>query len=118
MQLPKDPSQSEKYLAQTLRTQQELANLTTEESNIKAKLLQLHSSITPHLEILHKEQTYVENVIKKHPNLSTLDGLVHLAVETTIQHRSLEIALNNWDASLRMIMEVNQIFLVKYGLNP
>ena len=55
MQLPKDPSQSEKYFAQTLRTQQELANLTIEERNIKEKLLQLQSSITPHLEILHKE---------------------------------------------------------------
>ena len=39
MQLPKDPSQSEKHFAQMLRTQQELATLTTEESNIKAKLL-------------------------------------------------------------------------------
>ena len=39
LQLPRDPSQSEKYFAQTLRTQQELANLQTEESNIKAKLL-------------------------------------------------------------------------------
>ena len=92
--------------------------MQTEESNIKAKLLQLQSSITPHMEILHKKQAYVENVIKKDPNLSTLDGLVHLAAETTIQHKSLEIALNNWDASLRMIMEVNQTFLAKYGLNP
>ena len=118
MQLPKDPSQSEKHFAQTLCTQLELATLTTEESNIKAKLLQLQSSITPHLEILHKEQTYVETIIKKDPNLSTLDGLVHLAAETTIQYKSLEIALNNWDASLRMIMEVNKTFLAKYGLNP
>ena len=118
MQLPKDPSQSEKNFAQTLRTQQELATLTIEESNIKAKFLQLQSSITPHLEILHKEQTYVETIIKKDPNISTLDGLVHLAAETTIQYKSLEIALNNWDASLRMIVEVNQTFLAKYGLNP
>ena len=70
------------------------------------------------MEILHKEQAYAENVIKKDPNLSTLDSLVHLAAETTIQYKSLEIELNNWDASLRMIMEVNQTFLAKYGLNP
>ena len=101
-----------------LHTQQELATLTTEEGNIKGKLLQLQSSITPHLEILHKEQTYAETIIKKDPNLSTLDGLVHLAAETAIQYKSLEISLNNWDASLRMIMEVNQSFLAKYGLNP
>ena len=118
MQLPKDPSQSEKHFSQTLRTQKELAELTTEESTTKAKLLQLQASITPHLEILHKEQAYAENVLKKDPNLSTLDGLVHLAAETAIQQKSLEIALNHWDAALRMIMEVNSTFLAKYGLNP
>ena len=117
LQLPKDPSQSEKYFAQTLRTQQELATIQAEESNIKSKLLQLQSSITPHMEILHKEQGYAEHVIKKDPNLSTLDGLVHLAAETAIQYKSLEIALNNWDASLSMIMEVNKTFLAKYGIN-
>ena len=84
LQLPKDPSQSEKYFAQTLRTQRELAELQTEESTTKAKLLQLQSSITPHLEILHKEQGYVETVIKKDLHLSTLDGLVHLAAKTAI----------------------------------
>ena len=92
--------------------------MTSEESPTKAKLLQLQASITPHLEILHKEQAYAENVLKKDPNLSTLDGLVHLAVETAIQHKSLEIALNHWHATLRMIIEVNSKFLAKYGLNP
>ena len=84
MQLPKDPSQSEKHFALTLRTQRELAELTSEESTTKAKFLQLQASITPHLEILHKEQTNAENILKKDPNLSTLDGLVHLATETAI----------------------------------
>lgn len=118
MQLPKDPTQSEKHFAQTLRTQSELAALTSEESTIKVKLLQLQASITPHLEVLHREQVHAENVIKKDPNLSTHEGLVHLAAETAIQHKSLEIALNNWDAALKMIMEVNSTFLAKYGITP
>ena len=80
--------------------------------------MQLQSSITPHLEVLHKEQAYVEIVLNKDPNLSTLDGIFHLAAETTIQHKSLEIPLHNWDADLKMIMEVNSAFLVKYGLKP
>ena len=80
--------------------------------------MQIQYSITPHLEVLHKEQTYIETVLKKDPNLSTLDRLVHLVAETTIQHKSLEIALDNQDASLKMIMEVNNTFLEKYGLNP
>ena len=58
--------------------------MQTEESTTKAKLLQPQASITPHLEILHKEQGYAETVIKKDPNLSTLDGLVHLVAETAI----------------------------------
>jgi len=118
MKLPKDPSQSENHFDQMLHTQKELGELRIEESTIKAKLLQLQSSITPHLEILHKEQAYVENFLKKYPNLSTLDGLVHLSIETTIEYKSLEIDLNNWDASLKMIMEVNKIFLENFGLNP
>ena len=81
-------------------------------------LMQIHSSITPHLEVLQKEKVYVETILKKDPNLCTLDGLVHLAIETTIQHKSLEIALENWDVALKMIMEVNSTFLVKYGITP
>jgi hypothetical protein len=70
------------------------------------------------LEVLHKEQAYVKIVLKKDHNISTLDGLVHLAVETPIQHKSLEIALHNWDVALKIIMDINSTFLAKYGLNP
>ena len=55
----------------------------------------MQSTITPHMEVLHKEQAYAENVLKKDPNHSTLDGLVHLAIETAIQIKSLEVALQN-----------------------
>ena len=47
------------------------------------------------MEILQKELAYVEIVLKKDPNLSTLDGLVHLAAKTTIQIKSLEVAIKN-----------------------
>ena len=39
MQLPKDLTQSEKHFVQTLHTQKELVAITTEEANIKAKLM-------------------------------------------------------------------------------
>ncbi len=96
----------------------EVAMLIAKEATIREKMMQVQSSITPYFEVLHKEQAYVEIVLKKDPNVSTLDGLVHLAAEIVIQHKSLEIALDNWDATLKMIMEVNSAFLVKYGLNP
>lgn len=118
MQLPRDPAQSEKHFAQTLHTQKELVTLTIEEANIKAKLMQIQSSMTSHLEVLHKEQVYAKIVLKKDPNFSTLDGLVHLAAKTAIQKKSLDIALENWDATLKMIMEVNSNFLAKYGITP
>lgn len=41
MQLPTNPSQSEKHFAQTLHTRQELAILIVEETTIKAKLMQI-----------------------------------------------------------------------------
>ena len=64
MQLPTNLAQSEKHFSQTLHTQRELALLIAEEANTKEKLMQIQSSITPHLEVLHKEQFYVENVLK------------------------------------------------------
>ena len=59
---------------------------------------------------------YVEIVLKKDPNLSTLDGLIDLAAELTIQHRSLDIALNNWDAALKILLQVNKTFLAKHDI--
>ena len=59
---------------------------------------------------------YVETVLKKDPNLSTHDGLIELAAELSIQHRSLDIALNNWDTILKILLEVNKRFLAKHGI--
>ena len=118
MQLPKNPAQSEKHFAQSLHTKRELAVLIAKEANIKEKLMQIQSSITPHLEVLHKEKTYIETILKKDSNLSTLDGLVHLATETAIQHKSLDIALENRDAARKILLEVNSTFLAKYGITP
>ena len=84
MQLHTNIAQSEKHFSQSLHTQRELVALIADEANIKAKLMQIQSSITPHLEVLHKEQVYAEIVSKKNPNLSTLDGLLHLATKTAI----------------------------------
>ena len=39
MQLPKDPTQSEKHFQTTLHTQKELDVLPVDEANIKAKLI-------------------------------------------------------------------------------
>ena len=58
--------------------------LTTEEATIRAKLINIQASLTPHMEILQKELAYAEIVLKKDPNLSIVDELIHLVVETTI----------------------------------
>ena len=74
-------------------------------------------SLTPHMEILHKELGYVENILKKDPNLFNIDGLVHLAVELTIQLKSMDVACENWDAALKIIMDVHKSFLDKYTIS-
>ena len=56
--------------------------------------------------------------MKKDPNLFAHEGLVDLAAELAIQHKSLDIALNNWDAALKILLEVNKIFLAKHGITP
>ena len=69
------------------------------------------------MDVLHKEQAYAENVLQKHPNLSILDSIVHLTEEMAIQLKALEIALDNWDVALKIILEVNKIFLAKYSIH-
>ena len=90
-----------------LHTQRELVALSVEEASIKAKLMQIQASIAPHLEVLHKEKMYAETVLKKDLNLSTHEGLVDLAAEHAIQHKSLDVALNNWDVALKILLDVN-----------
>ena len=52
MQLPKNLAQSEKHIHSLLQTQSKLVVLTIEEENIRAKLLNIQASLTPHMEIL------------------------------------------------------------------
>ena len=61
---------------------------------------------------------YAETVLKKDPNLSTHEGHIDLAAELAIQHKSLDIALDNWDAALKVLLEVNKTFLAKHGITP
>ena len=69
------------------------------------------------MEILHKELGYAETLMKKDPNLSTLDSLVHLGTELAIQIKSLDVACENWDASLKIILNVHKYFLDKHTIN-
>ena len=97
-----------------MQTQSQLATLSIEEANIRAKLISIQTTLTPHMEIFHKELGYVETLMKKDPNLSTLDGLVHITIELAIQIKSLEVARDNWVATLKIILEVHKSFLDKH----
>ena len=68
------------------------------------------------MEILHKELGYAKTLMKKDPNLSTLDGLVHLAAKLAIQIKLLDVACDNWDATLKIIMDVYKSFLDKQNI--
>ena len=59
---------------------------------------------------------YAETVLKNDSHLCTHEGLVDLAAELAIQHKSLDIALNNWDAALKILLEVKKTFLAKHGI--
>ena len=69
------------------------------------------------MEILHKELGYAETPLKKDLNLSTLDNLIHLATNLVIQIKSLDVACDNWDANLKIIMEVHKSFLDKHTIH-
>ena len=55
--------------------------------------------------------------MKKDPNLSTLDSIVHLAAKLAIQIKSLHVACENWDATLKIILEVHKTFLDKHTIS-
>ena len=80
--------------------------------------MQIQASITPHLEVLHKEKMYAETVLKKDPNISTHEGLVDLATELAVQQKSLDVVLKNYDVALKILLEVNKTFLAKHGITP
>ena len=69
------------------------------------------------MDILHKELGYVETLMKKDPNLSTLDGLVNLVAKLAIQIKSLDVACENWDVALKIILEVHKYFFGKHAIN-
>ena len=91
--------------------------LHVDEANIKAKMINVQSILTPHIEILYKELAFAKTLMKKYLHLSTHEGLVHLATELSIQIKSLEVACDNWDATLKIMLEVHKYFLHKYTLS-
>ena len=93
MQLPQNLAQSEKDFNTVLHAQKEIVVLIVEEANTRSKFIQIQNFLTPHTKILQKELAYVETILKKDPNISTLGGLVYLVVETTIQIKSLEVSM-------------------------
>ena len=90
-----DPIHTQQHFQTLLQTKRKLAVLTIEEANIMAKLISIQAYLTPHMEILQKEQAQAKNLLKKDPNLSTLDGLVHLAIEIAISLKTIDVALDN-----------------------
>ena len=82
--LTQDSSHAQQHFETLLQTQSKIVVLTAEEANIRAKLISIQASLTPHVDILQKEQARATDLLKQDPNLSTLDGLVHLAVEVDI----------------------------------
>ena len=69
------------------------------------------------MEILHKELAFSETLMKKDLHLSTHEGLVHLASKMAIQIKSLEVACDNWDVALKIMLEVHKSLLDKHNLS-
>ena len=69
------------------------------------------------MEILHKELAFSKTLIKKDPHISNHEGLVQLVAELAIQIKSLEVACDNWDAALKIMLEVHKTFLDKHTIS-
>ena len=56
--LPQNPTQSENNFHTLLQSQSQLVVSIEKEANIREKLINIQVSLTPHMEILHKELGY------------------------------------------------------------
>lgn len=112
--IPQNLAQSEKHFNSLLQIQSQPILLTANEANIRAKITRIQVTLTPHMEILHKELGYAKTVLKKDPNIFTLDGLVHLATELAIQIKLLDVTCENWNVNLKIILKVHKYFLDKH----
>ena len=50
--LTQDPSHAQQHFETLLQTQRKIVVLTIEEANIRAKLISIQASLTPHVDIL------------------------------------------------------------------
>lgn len=115
--LPMSLAQSEKHLRNLLKSQSELAILHANEVNIKAKLINIQTMLTPHMEILQKELAFAKTLMKKDLYLSTHEGLVHLVSELAIHIKSLEVTCDNWDVALKIMLQIHKTFLDKHTIS-
>ena len=77
-------------------------------------MVNIQTILTPHMAIFHKELGYAKTLLKKDLNISILDGLVHPVAELAIYIKSLDVACENLDDTLKIILHVHKYFLEKY----
>ena len=61
--LSQSPIQTKQHFHTLLQTQSKIVVLTTEEANIRAKLINIQASLTPHMEISQEELAYTKNLL-------------------------------------------------------
>ena len=61
--LTQDSSHAQQHFEKLLHTQRKIAVLTIEEANIRAKLISIQASLTPHVDILQKEQAQATDLL-------------------------------------------------------
>ena len=65
--LSQNPIQTTQHFYKLLQTQSKIAMLIVEKANIRAKLINIQASLTPHMDILQKELAQAKTLLKKDP---------------------------------------------------
>ena len=55
--------------------------------------------------------------MKKDSHLSTQEVLVDMSTNLEIEIQSVDVASDNWDSTLGIIMELHKLFLDKYTIS-
>ena len=97
--------------------QEILVELMAKDRNIRERFISIQSMLISHLEAMERKMTIAKDLAKRDPHLSIADSLVDLVAQLEIQVQSLYVEIDNWDESLKIILELHKPFLDKHTVS-
>ena len=89
--------------------------LAKEEAGIRYKLIEIQNMILPLMDTMHKHIVQARTLVHDN-NFSIVDHVIELSAEIQVALHSSQILQDNWDKSLKLILQVHSGFLSNFGI--